>query len=183
MKVEEIIRLLPWNFQQTVIENPRNPLHLYLRAMETLHAPDEYLLSNLDEYFDPYRTPDEMLPFLAEFFGLAHLLELPPVNGNYLSTGNGRLRNLIAHAMQLGHSRGTRAGLLHFLRLATGVSETSFLLNERAAEFHLEITVPTTLAAHQPLLERIIEDQKPAYMTATLYFQERQETQEEGSRE
>jgi hypothetical protein len=38
--------------------------------------------------------------------------------------------------------------------------------------FHLQVTAPKALTMHRPLLERIIELEKPAYVTYELSFQD-----------
>lgn len=149
-----------------------------LAVMEQMHAPAEEVLASLDMAFDPRRTPDAFVPFLATWVDLASLLrDLPPSSPiDALSTGTGRLRELVAAAAYLSQWRGTRRGLLRFLETATGV--TGFDVNEtvvedgRVAPYHLQITAPASVKPYRSLLERIIEMEKPAYVTYKLLFAE-----------
>jgi len=97
-----------------------------------------------------------------------------------LSTGVGRLRELTAAAVTLSHWRGTRKGLTLFLETATGtngfeVDEHVVGVDGRVKPFHLRITAPGQLAEHRSLIQRIIELEKPAYVTYELGFGSPQE--------
>ena len=177
MKQAQFKRLLPSVFQRTV--RPGNPLLAILDVMETLQAPSEAALENLDATFDPHRTPDKFVPYLASWVDLEVILDevsqgkqQSPVP---LSTGLGRLRELTAAAATLSQWRGTSKGLLLFLQTATGTD--GFEIDERVTgadgrvrPFHLRITAPDQVAEHRTLIERIIELEKPAYVTYELEF-------------
>lgn len=179
MKRSEIEQLLPGIFQRTL--RPQTPLYALLEVMEALHAPSEAVLADLDSFFDPYRTPDEFVPYLAGWVDLDRLLHeakgyaasnAPPPP---FPTGQGRLRELIAAAAFLSKWRGTPRGLLRFLETATGA--TGFVIDERTPgpngqprPFHLRIVAPQSVQPYQALLERIIELEKPAYVTYELVF-------------
>jgi len=163
MKSAEILRLLPGVFQRTA--RPGSPLAALLSVMEVLHAPSEQVLENLDALFDPRRAPDRFVPFLARWVDL----DLP------VTTGLGRLRELAAAGVELSRWRGTARGLLLFLSTATGRKD--FEVDERVPgpnglprPFHIRVLAPAELAAHRPMLERIIELEKPAYVTYELHF-------------
>ena len=180
MKRADIERLLPEIFQRTLPpdENVDSPLRAFLSVMETLHTPSEQVLAALDTYFDPYRTPDRFVPYLASWVDLDQLW-LDDPTGYTVATlppfpaGLGRLRALIASAATLSRWRGTEAGLRLFLETATGV--TGFEIEEDVADesgelipFHIRVRAP---AAAQPLLaliRRIVELEKPAYVTYEL---------------
>jgi phage tail-like protein len=177
VKQAQIKRLLPSVFQRTVQRG--NPLFGILDVMETMQAPSEVALDRLEVTFDPRRTPDAFVPYLASWVDLEVLLDVPhtegPSSAPSLSTGLGRLRELAAAAMTLSHWRGTRKGLSLFLETATGA--TGFEVNEQVAgsdgkvkPFHLRITAPSTLVEHRVLIERIVELEKPAYVTYELEF-------------
>ncbi len=174
MKRVEIERLLPGIFQRTM--TPGNPLWALLTLMEELHAPDEDVLAHLDAYFDPYRAPDEFIPYLAGWVDLARLLvEVPEeFTGTVLPpfpSGLGRLREVIAAAAFLAQWRGTTKGLQRFLVTATGVP--GFVIEEQVPgrPFHLRIRAPDAAAAYQDLIRRIIELEKPAYTTYELQME------------
>jgi phage tail-like protein len=163
MRSPEIERLLPGVFQRTV--QPESPLAALLEVMEALHAPSEEVLSHLEAHFDPRRAPDRFVPFLARWVGM----DLP------VTTGLGRLRELVAAAVEISRWRGTARGLLLFLTTATG--RTDFAVDEqvlgpdgRPRPFHVRVRAPAEVSAHRLLLERIIEREKPAYVTYELHF-------------
>ena len=177
MKKEQIKRLLPSVFQRTAA--PGNPLAAILEVMETMHAPSESVLERLHTIFDPYQTPDEFVPYLASWVDLEVLLDTSRGGSSAsrpsLSTGLGRLRELTAAAVTLSQWRGTRKGLQLFLETAMGIKgfeidEETTGSNGKSRPFHLKITAPEQLAEHRPLLERIIELEKPAYVTYELLF-------------
>jgi hypothetical protein len=205
MKRNEIEQLLPEIFRRTV--RPGNPLFTLLEVMETLHAPSEQVLAELDLYFDPYRTPDHFVPYLARWVDLNRFLselpaperegetgtaavpslldqppsllgQLPSLLGQVpFPAGLGRLRELIAAAAYLSKWRGTARGLLHFLETAVG--QEGFEIDEavpgpdgRPRPFHLMIKAPADAERYRALLERIVEMEKPAYVTYELVFPE-----------
>jgi len=182
VKKAQIKRILPPVFQTAV--RAGNPLFAILDVMETMHAPVESALDRLDITFDPHRAPDAFVPYLASWVDLEVLLDVARTPGAAstpsLSTGLGRLRELTAAAVTLSQWRGTRKGLCLFLETATGM--TGFEVDERVVgvdgkirPFHLRITAPKELAEHRILIERIVELEKPAYVTYELRFGSRQD--------
>jgi phage tail-like protein len=179
MKQTRIKRLLPLVFQQTV--RPGNPMDAILKLMESLHMPSETALAQLRTTFNPRETPAKFVPYLASWVDLEMLLDIPntgvPSTASF-PTGLGRLRELTATASTLSHWRGTRRGLLLFLQTATGMKDFDIdenTIDEKGAQrpFHLRIKAPAQLIDHRPLIERIIELEKPAYVTYDLQFGEK----------
>ena len=181
MKRDEIARLLPEVFQRTV--TPGSPLLALLAVMEALPDPAEAALANLEDYFDPYQAPDAFAAYLAGWVDLDRLFSHAPQRLDEDTTaalfppGLGRLRELIAAAAYLSHWRGTTRGLIGFLETATGVP--GFAITEsppdadgRPRPFHILVEAPQETAVYQPLLERIIEAEKPVYVTYELAFRE-----------
>jgi len=180
MKRNAIRHLLPGVFQRTI--QPQGPLNALLGVMEKLHEPSEQILENLSATFDPRQTPDRFVPFLARWVDLEWLFEdesneTRAAESRYgsFSPGLGHLRELVAAATFLAHWRGTAKGLLLFLETATGTQ--GFEINERVAApdglprpYHILIRAPESTARHQALIERIIEFEKPAYVTYDLEF-------------
>lgn len=175
MKQAHIKKLLPAIYQRSV--KPGNPLAAILEIMETMHAPAEAVLDRLAVIFDPYRAPDAFVPYLAGWVDLEVLLDVSPSAGasstRSLSTGVGRLRELVASAMTLSRWRGTHKGLALFLETATGMK--GFVVDEHVRDaggkekpFHLRISAPSELARHRALIRRIIDLEKPAYVTYEL---------------
>lgn len=177
MNEAQLKRLLPSVYQRTA--RPGSPLSAILGIMQAMHAPSESVLASLDETFDPRRTPDRFVPYLASWVDLEVLMDIPRVGGASstatLSTGLGRLRELTAAAVTLSRWRGTATGLRLFLETATGTH--GFEIDDRvlntdgsAKPFHLRITAPSSLLEHRVLIERIVELEKPAYVTYELEF-------------
>ena len=176
MKRTEIEHLLPGIFQRTVQEG--TPLFALLEVMERLPAVDEAVLDQLDAFFDPYRTPDAFVPFLTGWVDLDWLLlevpeEFTELAPPPLPSGIGRLRELVATATFLAQWRGTAKGLLRFLETATGVQ--GFVIEEQVPgpdglpmPFHIRIRAPQETAPYRVMIERIIESEKPAYVTYEL---------------
>lgn len=173
-------RLLPEIYRRTV--RPGSPLAALLEVMEELHAPAEETLDRIDAVFDPLRTPDAFVPYLAGWLDLERLFDDPAdeftardVIRQPVSTGLGRLRELIGSAAYLSQWRGTLRGLRRFLEVATG--ERGFEIDERVPgrdglpiPFHIRVRAPGAVRGHRGLLERIIHLEKPAYVTYELDF-------------
>jgi len=178
MKQSEIETLLPEVFQRTI--RPESPLSAILEVMEILHAPSEEILDHLDEYFDPYRTPDRFVPYLARWVDLERFLgdfpeELSAASPPSFPSGLGRLRELIMTAAFLSKWRGTTKGLLHFLETATGAK--GFEIHERVPDiegrrrpFHILVRAPKSTKPYRELIEQIVETENPAYVTYDLEF-------------
>ncbi|HEU0021415.1 MAG TPA: hypothetical protein VFR55_07065 [Dehalococcoidia bacterium] len=179
MRLIDIERLLPGIFQRTV--RPGNPLYGILQVMELLHAPSEEILDHLESFFDPYRTPDEFVFFLARWVDLERLIgkrsQGASPDANSFPSGVGRLRELILAAAYLSKWRGTSRGLIKFLETATGL--TGFEINENPLgensverPFHVVIRVPSGADRYRELIETIVEMEKPAYVTSDLEFRD-----------
>jgi phage tail-like protein len=175
MKRAEIEPLLPDIFERTL--RPRSPLAALLDIMEALHQPAEEALAHLDACFDARRTADPFVPFLARWVDLERLFieeaDVAPAHPRIrLSTGVGRLRELVATAADLSKLRGTAKGLLQFLHAATG--ERGFEIRENVSSsgeprlYHLTVAAPAVVRPHRDLIARIIESEKPAYVTYEL---------------
>ena len=178
MKQERIKQLLPSVFQRT--STAGDPMNAVLATMETLHGPTERILDNIDAVFDPYRSPEKFVPYLAAWVDLEVLLDVQE-SGHQpsrepLSTGVGRLRELTAAASVLSKWRGTQKGLLLFLETATGMQGFRIDENVRGRDgtlrpFHLRVCAPAVLVDRTVLISRIIELEKPAYVTYELSFE------------
>jgi phage tail-like protein len=178
MRRPEIEALLPGVFQRTVADG--TPLVPILDAMEGLHAPSEDVLQHLDAFFDPRRTPDTFVPLLARWVDLDWLMvEHPedPFPGDFspLVTGTGRLRELIATVVRLSAWRGTTTGLAQFLYIATGTD--GFEIEESPPgddgapiPFHIRVHAPAATEPYAPLIHRIVDTQRPAYVTFDIRF-------------
>lgn len=179
MKRTAIEQLLPEIIRRTA--GAGSPLAAILDVMEGLHAPSEQLLGRIDQVFNPYATDARFVPWLACWLDLERFFSPaagdPARPGEPISTGSGRLRELIARAAWLSKWRGTGRGLLAFLETATGA--TGFALDEQWADgsgaprpFHVRVRVPGALAPHHALIARIVESEKPAYVTADIIYED-----------
>lgn len=177
MKRNEIEGLLPDVIRRTAY--PGSVLAALLDVMEAHHAPSEEVLATLDSFFDPYRTPDEFVPYLAGWVDLLRFLDEAPEGSNLgdvtFAGGLGRLRELIAAAAHLTRWRGTAHGLVLFLETATGVS--GFVIEEdvtgpdgRLVPFHLRVVAPADAQPAEILIRQIVQMEKPAYVTFELAF-------------
>lgn len=178
MKHQNIKRLLPEVFQRT--DQPGSSLNALLEAMEALTEPAEDILQQVPDYFNPYITPEKFLPFLARwvdldrFFPSLQLSTFEQCSIQEQTSGN--LRELILAAPKLSKLRGTSAGLKLFLETATGhsgfeIKENSEINGQKKA-FHIEIIAQKKAIKHSSLIKRIIEQEKPAYVTYQLEFKD-----------
>jgi phage tail-like protein len=169
-----IERLLPEVFQRAV--EPSSPLAAVLEVMESQHEPAEDALRHLPDVFDPRRTDERFLTMLAQWVDIARL---NPQRGGEVDLDwrprawpipTGRLRELIANAVQLSQQRGTASGLIRFLEIATGAEP--YVLEERVPgedgmpiPYHVRLIAPRAAQPLRELIERIVEQEKPAYVT------------------
>ena len=175
MKRTEIEQLLPGIFQRTI--QPGNPLDALLAVMEGQHAPDETILTTLDGYFDPYRCPDHFVAYLSGWVDMDRFVTDAPLATSEtvppFPSGTGRLRDLIATSSYLARWRGTNKGLLRFLETATGlagfsIEERVFDEQDKLRPFHIRVRAPQEAARCTALIQKIIESEKPAYVTYEL---------------
>jgi phage tail-like protein len=180
MRRAEIERLLPSVYQLALhpVDGwglaPDERLGAVLDAMETLHDPIEGTLDGLDAWLDPRRAPDPFVPYLA---GWVDLDRLAGGEATMAAAGTDRLRELVAAASDLARWRGTSRGLLRFLRIATGLDGFSAEEDPPGADgrprpFHVIIRGPAEAASMRPLVERIVESEKPAYVTCDIVLGE-----------
>jgi phage tail-like protein len=165
---------------------PDEALGALLDAMETLHQPIEDVLDHLETYLDPRRARATFVPYLAGWLDLDWVLGDPPEDGatrqrpapragvEPIGSGSGRLRELAAAATELARWRGTEHGLRRFLVTATGLP--GFVIRDAQVEgdslppFHIVVEAPAEAAPLRGLIERIIAEEKPAYVTHELRF-------------
>jgi phage tail-like protein len=164
MRYEAIERLLPPAYQREAMTG--TVLGALLHVMQDLHAPDEAVLETVDDLFTAYQTRERLLPFLARWLALDHLVPQAGIGpGAPLPMPAGRLRNLVAKGAALAQRRGTPDGLCRTLEIATGV--TGFTIEEPVDRpYHFVVRVPQAAAGHLLLIRRIVDTEKPAATTA-----------------
>ena len=180
MKVKQIINLLPYVYQEAC--NEKSPLKALLNSMETLHKKTEAQLDVLDETLDARRTSPDFVYFLAGWVDMLDVLsqqdeflqENDPENMELVS-GLGRLRELIMQSAEIARWRGTSKGLTKFLETATGlagykIEECVTGEDNHEKAFHIRIKAPVQSKTMHSLIKRIIELEKPAYVTYELEF-------------
>lgn len=178
MKHQELRLLLPEVFQRT--DQAGTPLYALLEVLASMTEPSEEILQQLAHYFNPYTTPEAFVPYIASWVDLDRIFAF---HASLASTDvcspqvidSGCLRELIMAAARLSKLRGTAAGLKLFLETATGqkgfeIDENVLLKNNDVLPFHVKITAPAATQVHRTLIERIIEQEKPAYVTYNLEF-------------
>lgn len=82
----------------------------FLMIFESILGPIEMTIDQLSKYFDPYLTPEELLPWLASWMELE-------LDENWSIE---KRRELTAWAVRLYQWRGTRRGLREHLRIYVG---------------------------------------------------------------
>ena len=181
MKKAEIEEILPAIFRRSVVA--RNDVMLaLLDVMESLHERPEGILHQLDAYFDPRRSPDQFVPFLAQWVDLDRFFDQSfrghsstTKQAEPLSSGLGRLRELISRAAYLSKWRGTKKGMEAYLEIATGASGFEVIENVSGPDgnqnaFHIRVRVPEAVRAHEALIDRIVRSEKPAHVTYDIEF-------------
>ena len=83
---------------------------------------------------------------------------------------------MIYAAIPLANQRGTFRGLQHFLQIATGV-ERYRITADPTTPFHILVYYPAEAAPLLPLIQRIVQLEKPAYVTYALFAVEEPDVQ------
>ncbi|MBN1956327.1 MAG: hypothetical protein JW900_14940 [Anaerolineae bacterium] len=139
----------------------------FLHIFEDQLVPVEDILGQIAYYFDPRMTPTAFLPWLASWIDLA-------LDENWPEE---RRRELIHRGTDLYRWRGTRRGLLTYLRIYAGVEPQieEHLAADDGGPFHftvvLRVSDPT--AVDESRVRSIIEAEKPAHTTYALRIAKR----------
>ncbi len=180
MRIEQIKNLLTYVFQEACYD--RSPLKALLGAMETLHEKTENQLEVLDKTFDPRRTSPDFVFYLARWVDMLEVFSRQDdfehdgdIEHLDLLSGVGRLRELVMQSAEIARWRGTSKGMTKFLEVATGI--TGYKIEECVSgkddletAFNIRITAPIEASAMHSLVRRIIELEKPAYVTYELEY-------------
>lgn len=179
MNSQLIANLLPEVYRR--VDQEGSPLRASLDAMAALLTPAEEVLEQLDKNFSIDECSDEQLSMLAHWTNLDRLFDgsqdasASPWLPRQLPIEPGHLRNLIGHAAQLSRRRGTEQGLLKFLSVATGLDGFSVTSVTRHGErdpipFHIRVIAPSHALAQEELIDRIIRQEKPAFVTYEIIY-------------
>lgn len=138
----------------------------FLLIFEHILSPVERTAGSTWAYFDPDLTPDEFLPWLGSWVGLALDSRIPAENR----------REVVRAAPELFRWRGTKRGLRQFLHLFTGVepeiieptlSEIASNRNQ-AFRFTVRMRLPAGSPIQRAYVETIVDAEKPAFAAATV---------------
>lgn len=167
MRADRAAMLLPEVIRRGA--GPGTPLGALLDVMESMHEPAEAALLGLPAMLDPQRTRDDFVPFLASWVGLDDVIP----DGAEFEAGSGRLRQLVATSAVRARRRGTLDGLRETLTIATGrndlsVDDTVVGPDGGVLPFHVNIVVPADAVGLLDLVNRLVEHEKPAFVTATV---------------
>jgi len=196
MKEQDIVKLLPSIMREAIAannaENSDPVLAAFIKTIAHMHAPIDSLLNDLDAEFDPMRAREAFLPMLSHWLNLDRLYKPEKLGDNRdlwrertIPTETGFLRELLSRAVSLSRWRGTGYGLREMLFIATGISDYQVIENldavwddalqrfipdpqKRLVPFHILVLLPAGARDHTDLIKRIIEQDKPAYVTATI---------------
>ncbi|MDJ0356001.1 phage tail protein [Paenarthrobacter sp. PH39-S1] len=163
MTEDPLLRVLPEVFR--VSASSSVPLRALTSVAGEMHRPVLEVLQGIDRVIDPFRAPEELIPYLSRWVDL-DWLTLPDresAAGPALGVPTSRQRDLIANAADLSARRGTLGGLQRFLRLATGV--TGFQIEDEPGAFHVRVRVPAAAADQLEIVRRIVRGIKPAHVT------------------
>ena len=139
----------------------------FLHIFEDIVHPLEAMIDMMYFQFDPAMTGASFLPWLSTWVGVAMDERWPEE----------RRRQLLASAVELYRWRGTRLGMMEYLRIYTGVvpqitepagkgKGQGAGLAQHQFMVELEGIVPGTVDAN--IVKAIIESQKPAHTTYIL---------------
>ena len=132
--------------------------------MAELLDPVDRRLDHLERYFDPFRTPTAMLPYLAHWVDLGWVPIAETGGGNGVAAEH--LRVLIATAPSLAKRRGTMDGLAGMIRAVTGIAEIRVREADSAGRpFHLSIEIPVAHRDLTQLVDTVVRAERPAHLT------------------
>jgi phage tail-like protein len=161
-----LVATLPEVFQDAVGQS--RPLAALVAVADDLLDPVSQILDVLDRVVDPFRAPERMVGYLASWVDLGWLTIPDSTTGSRssLAEGNGPLRDLMAASADLAARRGTPAGLVRFLTIATRVE--GFKVEDVPGQFHVRVHLPPAAAPQLDTVERIVRTLKPAHVSADL---------------
>jgi phage tail-like protein len=153
------MRLLPPVYHT----EPQQFFNRFLLIFESVLGPLERVVGDLAHYTDPRMTPEELLPWLESWLGLTLTEELPYE----------RRVELVRRAGELYRWRGTRTGLVEYLRIVAGVEPIIVEPGQPVPVdgypplpqhvFLVLFLVPEPAALDAALLTTVIDSEKPAH--------------------
>ncbi|MFN8529060.1 MAG: FHA domain-containing protein [Anaerolineae bacterium] len=131
----------------------------YLLIYESILSPIIWMIDNFDLYLSPEVAPSEWLRWMASWFDLLIIPDLPIE----------RQRAIMGQIGWLFLRRGTRAGLERLLELYFGVRPE--ILENRDEPCHFVVRLPLSQSDNRigrEIAERLIASHKPAFASHTL---------------
>lgn len=135
---------------QPGLESLIDRVHTYFQAVPSPHEPPSH---------EPQVTPDEFLPWLANWVALSLRDDWP----------NDLKRRFISQMVPLYRLRGTKAGIKRLLELYTGEEVTIYELPDPPHYFQVEMTLSINprdrdrLRRQQQIARAILDQEKPAH--------------------
>lgn len=126
----------------------------YLLIFESVLSPDIWIIDNFDLYLSAELAPGEWIRWMASWFDVLIVPELP----------EDRQRAILSQVGWLFFRRGTRAGLERLLELYWGVRPE--IVEPRGEPGHFIVRMPLSesrVKLGQDVLERLIVANKPAF--------------------
>jgi phage tail-like protein len=139
--------------------DPTHFMGRFLLIFESILSPIIWTIDNFDLYLSPETAPPEWMQWIASWFDITIVPELPVE----------RQRAIMHQIAWLFLRRGTAAGLERMLELCFGVRPEIYENLDGPCHFVVRLPLSqsdTTL--DRGIAERIIESQKPAFATYTL---------------
>lgn len=131
----------------------------YLLLFESIMAPITWTIDGFDLYLSPETAPPEWLQWMASWFDILIVPELPVE----------RQRAIVRQIGWLFLRRGTRPALERLLELYFGVRPEITEDKKRPCHFTVKLAMSEAdFQGSQSLVERLILSQKPAYADFTL---------------
>ncbi len=129
----------------------------FLLIFESMLAPVIWTIDNFDMYLSPEVAPEEWLQWMASWFDLLVLPDLPMENQ----------RRIVQQIGWLFLRRGTPAGLQRLLELYFGV--TPEILEDADCHFTVRIALSESNSElGKEVVDRLINSQRPAFSSYTL---------------
>jgi phage tail-like protein len=133
----------------------------YLQIFEQIWEPMEQRHDHIALYFDPRTAPGRFVDWLASWFDL-HLS--PELAEQYR-------RRVAADAFRLQRWQATPAGLENLIALSTGFIVQVSDLPEQPFVFEVRVWMPRDRTAEQPIVEALIQANKPVFAGYVLQFE------------
>jgi phage tail-like protein len=125
----------------------------FLLIFESIWEPLEQRQDHIEMYFDPRTCPASFLPWLTSWLGLPFQAGWP----------EGRLRGLLAEAMDLYRWRGTNYGLTHMIEVCAGLAVRVTEEPNQPFVIRVEVAGAGDEEIDTDLVEALIQTHKPAH--------------------